>query len=164
MKQTTLAVLNHIVLNLGEATEAIRVETNALIVAGDHVPLIEHYDQTRRVVELIKEARKALDEIEESMSRTHVPEAMKAAGVKTITVIGVGRVTISNRFSCSIIDKVGGYGWLRENGHEGLIQETVNSSTLGAFARNLIEEEGKELPSEYFKTGTMAYTSITKVK
>jgi len=69
---------------------------------------------------------------------------------------------LSNRWSCSMLDKLTGMDWLRTNGHGDLIQETVNSSTLGAFARNLTEESGYELPSDIFKTSVMTFTSITK--
>jgi hypothetical protein len=61
-----------------------------------------------------------------------------------------------------MLDKQLGMDWLRNTGNESLIQETVNSSTLAAFAKSKTEEEGKELPSDIFKTSVMTYTSITK--
>ena len=45
-------------------------------------------------------------------------------------------------------DKPVGFQWLREQGHGGLITETVNASTLAAFAKNMMDTEGKELPHE----------------
>jgi len=62
------------------------------------------------------------------------------------------------------LDKDAGLNWLRANGHEGIIIETVNSSTLSAFAKSQLEEEGVDLPDDIFKIGTSPYTSITKVK
>jgi hypothetical protein len=61
-----------------------------------------------------------------------------------------------------MIDKPLGLDWLRNSGNGSLIQETVNSNTLAAFAKNLNDEEGKELPGEIFKTSIMTVTSITK--
>lgn len=138
-------------------------DTNREVDRNDHVSLIRHFNKVRVTTEQVKEARKALDQIEERLSREQVPDAMRAAKVKTITVIDVGRVTVAQRYACSIIDKDGGYKWLRDNGHGGLISETVNSSTLAGFAKNLVEVEGKELPEQYFKTSLNPYTSITKV-
>jgi hypothetical protein len=63
-----------------------------------------------------------------------------------------------------MLDKERGFTWLRENEHEGLITETVNSITLSAFAKEMLEVNGTELPDDIFKVGTQAYTSITKAK
>jgi len=141
---------------------AVREDTKEVVGTRDHIEIIRHYNHLRLATALIKEAREALSEMEERLSREYVPEVMKEHNVRTITVEGVGRVSITHRFSCSMLDKEAGMDWLRNNGHGGLIIETVNSSTLGAFARSLLEDEGQELPSDLFKTGTMTYTSITK--
>jgi len=140
----------------------VRADTDSAVATRDHITVIKHYDRLRTTTKKIKEAREALDQMEERLSREQVPEVMRAHDVRTITVEGVGRVSLSNRWSCSMLDKLTGMDWLRTNGHGDLIQETVNSSTLGAFARNLTEESGYELPSDIFKTSVMTFTSITK--
>jgi hypothetical protein len=71
---------------------------------------------------------------------------------------------VSQRWSASILDKELGHRWLHDNGHGGLIIPTVNASSLSAFAKDLMENEGKELPEHIFKTGRLTYTSITKAK
>lgn len=142
----------------------VREDTNAAVQSGDHVELVRHFRDLRDVNALIKEARTALGEMEDLLSSRDIPDAFRSAGVKTTTIEGVGRVTVSYRFSCSMLDKEAGLLWLTENGHGGLIQPTVNSSTLAAFAKNLIETEGKDLPDDIFKTGQSPYTSITKAK
>lgn len=154
--------LQPIVDDLRRAGTSIQQETDRAVAAKDHVALIRHFDKVRNITEQIKEAREALDQIETRLSREYVPEAMREAGVRTITVEGVGRVSVSQRWSASILDKELGHKWLQDNGHGGLIIPTVNASSLSAFAKNLIEEEGKELPEDLFKTGRLTYTSITK--
>lgn len=57
----------------------------------------------------------------------------------------------------------GAYAWLRENGYEGMIQETVNSSSLSAAAKELIER-GEELPEDLFSIHTKDSISITRKK
>jgi len=157
-------MLNTLVQHLQSVASIIREETTAVVNSGDHIAIIKHFNDVRIAAELAKEAREALNDISDQLSREFVPNALRSKDIKTITVEGVGRVTVSHRFSCSMLDKDKGIKWLQDNGHGGLVQLTVNSSTLAAFARNLIEEEGKELPDDLFKVGATTYTSITKVK
>lgn len=164
MKLETQQFLNRVTHDLTNVAIAIRMDTNAAIASKDHIEIIRHYDQLRIAVDQIKEAREALKEIEEHMSREDVPDVMRANKVKTITVEGVGRVTISHRWSASMLDKERGIKWLKANGQGGIVQETVNAQTLAAHAKALMEGPGTELPADLFKVGQMAFTSITKVK
>jgi hypothetical protein len=132
------------------------------VPARGHLDTIRFYHKFDQAFEALSEMKKSLNETSDFLSRDTIPELMREAGVKTITVEGVGRVTVSHRFSCSIIDKALGYQWLRDHNLGDIITETVNSSTMAATARNLLEKEGRELPPEIFKTGTSPYTSITK--
>lgn len=164
MQNSTLEHLDAACAMVSHAASLVRRDEAAAIGTGDHVEVIRHYNQVRLAADRIKEAREALKDMEERLSRETVPQFMRDAGVKTITVEGVGRVTVSNKFSCSITDKPRGYDYLRDTGNGSLIQETVNSSTLAAFAKNKLETEGIELPPDIFKTSIMSYTSITKAK
>lgn len=141
---------------LNEFTQNIRDQ--------DHLVLIRYFDWVRRLHDLMQETKKLYDAIHDALSREYVPDAMRRAGVKTVNVIDVGRVTISHRFSCSMIDKEKGMEWLRANGLDGIIIETVNAATLGATAKDLLENHGRDLPGDLFKTSTSAFTSITKSK
>jgi hypothetical protein len=163
MKQDTVISLRTICNLLTNITSTVREETNEAVASEDHIEVIRHYDQLRQVTALIKESREALEQIEMKLSRESVPEIMRAHHVKTITVEGVGRVSLGTRWSASMPDKGAGFDWLRANEHGGVIQETVNAQTLGALAKEL-NEEGKELPTPTFTTNIMTYTSITKAK
>lgn len=165
MQDSTLRHLQEAAKLLQQAVGEARQDGEPVLQSNDHIVVIRHYDNLRRANETIKEARRALDEMSEKWSREHVPDVMRAAKVRTTTVEGVGRVTISAKWSASIQEgkKPEAFSWLRGNDHGGIIQETVNSSTLSAFAKEQFEK-GFELPSDYFKVGQMAYTSITKIK
>jgi len=141
----------------------VRNETVEAVSTNDHITVIKHYDQLRHVTAIIKESREALSQIEEKLSREQVPDVMRAHQVRTITVEGVGRVSLGTRWSASMPDKAAGFDWLRENNHGGVIQETVNAQTLGALAKEL-NDGGTELPQPTFVTNIMTYTSITKAK
>jgi len=163
MLDSTSTTLRTICNDLTTLTGRVREETQAAVASQDHIQVIRHYDQLRQLTALIKESREALSQIEETLSREQVPELMRAHGVRTITVEGVGRVSLGTRWSASMPDKQAGFEWLRANEHGGVIQETVNAQTLGALAKEL-NEEGQELPAPTFTTNIMTYTSITKVK
>lgn len=164
MKHEIKTQLDHLVRQLQSVTGFIRTDTAQIIATKDHIEIIRHYDDLRKATEQIKEARKALDEIEEHMSREDVPDILRENKIKTITVEGVGRVTISHRWSASMLDKEAGIMWLKANDMGGIVQETVNAQTLAAHAKALMETKGTELPPDVFKVGQMAFTSITKVK
>ena len=163
MRQETLKELNDVCAILTQITADIRDETTEAVASNDHVAIIRHYDHLRKVNALIKESREALSQIEEKLSREQVPDIMRAHNIRTITVEGVGRVSLGTRWSASMPDKAAGFEWLRANDHGGVIQETVNAQTLGALAKEL-NEEGVDLPQPTFTTNIMTYTSITKVK
>lgn len=164
MRAQTLENLQEMVRGLQIVTGQVRSDTNDAVAAQDPVILVTHFDSLRHVNELVKEAREALSEMADLLSTRDIPDLFRDKKVKTLTVEGVGRCTVSYRYSCSMLNKDAGFQWLRNNGHGGLIQETVNAQTLGSFAKNLIETEGKDMPDDIFKTGQSPYTSITKVK
>ncbi len=123
------------------------------------------YKRLRDAYEELDTVRKKINEQIENLSRVTIPEMLAENEVTTITLEWGDlkyRFTKSTRMSCSMVDKDAGMQWLREQGHEDLIQETVNASTLAAFAKNQIEKEGIDLPTGLFKVSTMSFTSVTK--
>jgi hypothetical protein len=98
----------------------------------------------------------------DSLSQESIPTMFLNQRVKNQTVDGVGRVAISHRWTASMIEREEGLRWLRANGQGGLIQETVNVQTLGAFAKDQAEAKNP-LPTEVFRINTTPFVSITKV-
>jgi len=163
MQLDTLNQLYEACQGLISATSHVRKDTDEVVASQDHIEVIKHYDQLRLLTAKIKESREALEQIEMKLSREQVPDVLRAHGIRTITVEGVGRVSLGTRWSASMPDKEAGFDWLRANEHGGVIQETVNAQTLGALAKEL-NSEGLELPAPTFTTNIMTYTSITRVK
>jgi hypothetical protein len=162
MTPQTYAFLVETCNNLKRAGRLISEETDQAVSTKDHVQLVYHFDKVRGAADLIKEARDQLDKIERHLSSEAIPDLFREQGVKTITIEGLGRVTVSNRTSCSMVDKEAGHSWLKQNGHGGLIQPTVNSSSLAAFAKSYTEDTGMDLPEDIFKVSRNPFTSITK--
>lgn len=93
-----------------------------------------------------------------------VPEAFEQAGVPNVPLDEGFRVGIAIRTVASIVPgkKVEAYAWLEENDARDLIQETVNASTLSAFAKQK-GEKNEDLPADIFNVVLMPNTSVTKI-
>ncbi len=161
MKTKTMEALETLVDLSTQVAAMVRRETEEVLLTSDPIEIVKHFDLVRDVVDKVKTSREALAEIADNLSTVEIPTLFSNRNLKTITIEGLGRVTVSHRYSVSMLDKPAGMDWLREHGHGDLIQETVNSSTLGAFGREMLEA-GTELPERLFKTSTNPYTSITK--
>lgn len=167
MQDSTKAALIAACQELTRAVHQVVKETFEINQSRDHVAIIKNYKDVRDAKESTKAAREALQELEDNLSKVVIPEIVAyvrdTSGLKPPFYIdGVGRVSVSYRFSCSMIDKERGIEWLDSNGHGSIAQRTVNSQTLSSFAKNLMEDKGIELPEDIFKTSTSPYTSITK--
>lgn len=120
--------------------------------------------------EIADAARKGFGKKVDFMKNTLLPGMMEDKNVKTVTLDKLGkdirpqRFTVNVRTSCSIVEdqKSEAFKWLREQGQDGLIQPTINSSSLSAFAKQWVTEKGSDLPPDIFKVGAMKYVSITK--
>lgn len=110
----------------------------------------------------LDEVRKKVGAQLEFMSRDVIPGVMEERGVRNITLEDLGRqFSKSIRVSASMADKEAALNWLRASGYGDLIQSSVNSSTLSAFAKQYVEDYQKELP-DCFKMSAMMITSVRK--
>jgi len=103
-------------------------------------------------------------ELAKELKEVIVPKKFEEEAITSITVDGF-RYTVSKSSRTSITkeQREAAYIWLREMGLQDLIAETVNSSTLSAAARDLMEE-GIDLPEDLFRVYFFDNTSVTKVK
>lgn len=169
--QVKVAALN-IAERLRGAKNAFSQITSDLTVAiddmrkdGDLPEVCRAYKEIADTYEGMDKQRKEIYALVERMSRETIPELLADAQVTNITVeYGDLRYRFgkTQRVSVSMPDKIGGMEWLRKNGGEGLIQETVNASSLSSFAKDLLKSQGRDMPPEMFTTSTLIYTSVTK--
>jgi len=125
-------------------------------IATDYFTLKTKYEQfdkaRKRVYAVVDMLNKFLVPTileENNMDMIRVPHLARSFGLRTMT-------------SASMIDKEEGVKWLRNNGHGDLVQETVNAGTLASFAKNLMIEEGIDLPEDIFKVASYKTTGVTK--
>lgn len=123
--------------------------------------LAERFKFLKDTIDQMSNAIKPFQEELTVLRQKTIPEKMDAEGISTVNVKGLGRVTCSSQMSCSTIDPDGLKNWLVENGYEGLIQPTVNSSTLKSFVKERIEA-GEDYPSNCVNISFFTQASLTK--
>lgn len=135
------------------------------------VDLAKAYFTLKNGYEAIDAQRKRIYHVVDMLNKHLIPTQLEKAGLDMIRVPEIER-SFSPRLqiSASLIDKERGMEWLRKEGKGDLIQETVNSSTLASFVRNMIIDEGIDPPedivkvSQYYTTGVAKYNPNKKAK
>ncbi len=133
---------------------------------GDLKELIELYKVLYDANDEIKQTTKELNKLQDSLKYNVIPEKMEEQDLKTVTFKELDcRITVSQVVRASIKPefKERAYVWLRDEGLEDIIKETVNASTLSALAKDYIEK-GTELPTTEFNVLTQDRVSLTKLK
>ena len=111
---------------------------------SDHVKYLRQLiDQKEELTERLKTINKSIQHLQETV----IPEQMEEEDIETFKVPGVGSVSIGMRCYAYVRkeDQPEFYQWLRDNGHDPLIRETVFHKTLEAFAKEQLEN-GEPLP------------------
>jgi hypothetical protein len=130
-------------------------------IENDDIPLaLTFFSELDDKVGELRERLTALQKQIDLLSYDLLPTMLNNHNVKTITIAGIGRASVNDRWSARMINRKRGYEWLRATGNEGLIIETVNAGTLGRFAKESMME-GKPLPADIFHVSAAPYISIS---
>lgn len=138
----------------------------------------EHYDKLKgmSVVEVARiqktvsdvldkadRLKKDLQKCYDAIRYTVSPEVMEKAEVETIRIDGVGTMYLTSDYNISIAKdkKEEAYDWLTENGHEDVIIETVNSSSLKSIIKGHLKA-GDTLPEGIFNINPFTRAQIKK--
>lgn len=139
-------------------------EAQSKISANEAPDMVRFYADMSEELDAFKEMMKELNKLDQNLSYTAIPLCFDAHGLQNMRLPGYGLVALNRRWSCSIIEKPKGHAYLRKHGQAGMIQETVNAMTLGAWAREETEDKGREPPEDVFKTTVARYVSLTRSK
>jgi hypothetical protein len=162
MKFDTQIAAGYAAEKLDSFLERAQRDTQELVQHADIPTIVTHFAVFRDTVKDLAAKVAALQKHVDGLSYETLPTLFTNQDVKTITVQGVGRVSINVRWSATMLDKERGMEWLRETGNEGLIISTVNAGTLSSFAK-AETLAGHPLPDSLFKVGTAQHVSITAV-
>lgn len=157
-----LKAIQHVneALDYIEETKPAIVENTRRMSGAPLNDLITRFVEIRDLHARLKAIAVGINQLAEHLSYDLVPDAMQRTGL-TVAHHTLGRIQLEMRTSATVLDKEGAFRWLRANGKGDLIIETINSQTLGATARELIDA-GDELPSDFFKTTVKTYTKLTR--
>jgi hypothetical protein len=129
--------------------------------------------QLADVVALMVELGNQLDEFSAVKTRLQkaydhlriavIPELMDEQGIKSANLEGIGRVTLTSDayVNCPADSRQDLQRWLVDNGFDDMIQETVNASTLKAWALKRIRA-GEDVP-DFLKVTPFSRASVTRV-
>tara|TARA_R110000751_G_scaffold196938_1_gene302114 strand:- start:348 stop:803 length:456 start_codon:yes stop_codon:yes gene_type:complete len=126
--------------------------------------MLRNMAATRRISDKVAELSKGYKALLDNYKKIIVPAFFQERGIGPIVVDAMRfSVSTSSRTSIPAKNKPAAYQWLRDNGLEDLITETVNSGTLSATGKSLLED-GIEMPGELFEYYAFENTSMTKIK
>ena len=111
----------------------------------------------------LKEASTEVQKEFDALRKHIVPEAMENAGIDSVKLKDVGRLSTRGEIYASIVaeDKTQAYDWLINNEFADVIKPGVNASTLKALLKECIMN-GVEIPEELFKAEPYTMAVITK--
>ena len=139
---------------------------NGTVKKMDAVKASVAYVRIKELTDALADVASRMSKIRNDLATEILPQKFDTEGVGSINLKELGlQVTISEILRVSIPpkNKEDAYQWLKDNGLEDLISDTVNSSTLAATIRSLLAEN-KEVPEDIFNLALMKNTSVTKLK
>lgn len=127
--------------------------------------LVRDFADLRRIKETMEAELKKITWAHDWLRLNAIVQRMEDEGISTITVDGVGRVSLQGDLYARIpADKrQAAFEWLRDNGHGDVITETIPASTLKAMAKEMLKK-GETLPEDYFKITPFSRAQLTAKK
>jgi len=125
--------------------------------------LLVAYRSLSDVYDRLDKQRKTLYKIKDRYDKNVIPQKMFDSDVSKVAVdsIGVSFYPLT-KYSASVKDKERGFDWLRSQGLDSLITETVNASTLASTFKDMVLEQGIEPPDDLFNFTTYHITGQSK--
>lgn len=117
-----------------------------------------------------KDFKEAVDVLDKEAGRLYdylrlaaVPARFEEDGISNMKVEGVGRVQLAGDLYAGVIRgrEDAAFEWLDDNGRGDLVKKTVNSSSIKAVLKRMLQE-GEEFPAELFKAEPFTRASIVK--
>ena len=153
-----------VLTDLNELIDEAEGAVNTVVKSGDLAKLLVVYFRYTEFYSALDALRKRAYHIGDGMSKASVPEAIEKSGMDLVRVPEVARSFYPTiKYTASIVgDKGEAFEWLRKDGAEELITETVNAGTLSAYFKEKMLNEGTEPPEELFKFSSYTVTGMSK--
>jgi hypothetical protein len=160
------------------------VEVDAEDLPGPNAELVEKYEgwtakdlaivmhKLGTKIDKLEAELKPLNKEWDFLRQFAVPTACEDEGIDGMTIKNVGRLSLTGDLWANILKpkREDAYQWLRDNGHEGLITETVNAGSLKAAIKEVLKKNARETdpekveqwPDNLFSITPFTRASITK--
>ncbi len=161
LKFDTLTAADYAARKLDSLLERASRDMAEVIQNGTIEEAAKHFAQLRDTVKILNEKMVAVQRHLDGISQEYIPTLYLNAGVTSVNIKGLGRVTVNDRWNASVVDTDKAFTYVRDHGQGGMIKETIHPQTLGAWAREEAMSQ-RPLPTDVFKVTTVPYTSITK--
>jgi hypothetical protein len=112
----------------------------------------------KSATELLASINKGIEEI----TKNDLPEEMSALEIDKVTIKGIGTLSVKADIYASILasNRNAAKDWLVDQGYEDLVTETINASTLKAWAKEYIKQNGEPPPEEIFNITPYEYVDL----
>ena len=145
----TLEQLSARIEQLAEEADLVASELER---QNDLVALLSFFSKLKEEYAALDGARKKFYHALNKLDKEVLPKMFEDSGMDKVRIPELERSFYPlSKGSASMVDKVRAYEWLRQNGADHLITETVNSSTLAAFVKDMIQECNVEPPADVIK-------------
>lgn len=172
VREKRLALMRRAIARLGTEAEHV-AQTERVVKPALSLFVKEHslgevadiFIQIEEAAARLDDANKAFQSLLSFTREVSLPERMDEEMTKSFSSSSDDQVVRTSRTFASILSGKtdDAFKWLRDNGYASLIKETVNSSSLSAAAKELIEN-GMELPDDLFGLHIKNGVSIRKAK
>ena len=145
-----------------EIKHNINIEVDA--IAGAPIDeILTYFVNLKAAYDALEKKRKEIYHALDRINKGVIPERLAEIGTDKVRVPELGMsFYILTKLSASLIDKEKGMEWLRENGGEDLINDTVNASSLSGFVKSMIEDQGMDPPPEIVRVNLYNQTGMSK--
>jgi len=98
------------------------------------------------------EAKTALGKRIDILTMSVIPEMMAEEEIDTVSYDGIGRLQTRADAWVTVLapDREEVHKWMRENGHESMVKETIHAGTLKAWVKAQVKA-GNEYPTDLIK-------------
>ena len=157
---TVFEQAEHKVKHLRDSFSSIHVKALDVQKLSDQCKVLRDVNNLKAEVE---EYLKVINKEKARLANEVIPERMENEGMDQVRVPDVGTFYPLVKFSASIKDREVGMQWLRDQGSESLIKETVHAGSLAAMLKDRFLNQGLEAP-DCFNFSSYVTTGVRKAK
>jgi hypothetical protein len=162
MKFDTLTAADYAAQKLASLLERATRDTEEIVARNNIPETVTWFAELKTTVQglqsQLSEIQKHIDLLSGELIPTMFTNQNKT---QTIRIENVGRVTVNDRWSCSMLKPDEAFFYIRKTGNAGMIKDTVHPMTLGAWGKDETLDQ-RPPPPDIFKVTATPYVSITK--